>query len=74
MLGTILLFFAFLSPAWTYQELECYDEGGGRGIQIRLGSGDALIPDLADDKYNFNDRIESCNFSGVFILYDVPTR
>ena len=73
MQGTILLFFTFLSPSWAYQELECFDEVGGGGNSISIEGGESLIDDLANPSYDFDDRIQSCYFSGVFVLYDIKS-
>ena len=69
MQGTILLFFTFLLPSWAYQQLECFDDAGGVGNLITLDNGRTIIPDLA--KEDFDDRIQSCNFRGVYVLYDI---
>ena len=50
--------------------LYCYDEPNCQGYRVRIENDDLAVPDLAQHPYYFDNRIQSCVFNGMFILYD----
>ena len=50
--------------------LYCYDEPNCQGFRVRFEDDYRAVPDLAQYPFNFNNRIQSCVFNGMFILYD----
>jgi len=50
------------------QRLDCYDRTNCQGTRISIGT--SPVPDLSYSPYYFDNRIESCNYNGIYILYD----
>ena len=50
------------------QRLECYDQQNGAGNRVTVGTNP--VPDLGQSPYYFDNRIQSCNYNGIYILYD----
>ena len=50
--------------------LYCYDKPYCQGYRVRFENDNLAIPDLAQYPYYFDNRIQSCEFNGMFILYD----
>ena len=50
------------------QRMDCYDSANGYGSSVHIGT--SPVPDLNQSPYYFDNRIESCNFNGIYILYD----
>lgn len=50
------------------QCLYCYDQPNCEGIRITIGT--TPVPDLGAYPYYFDNRIVSCNYNGIYILYD----
>ena len=53
------------------QKLHCYDELGcppHYGTNITIGMNNA--PDLSKYPYYFKNRIKSCMFNGIYLLYE----
>ena len=50
------------------QRLECYDQENGYGNRITIGT--TPVPDLGQSPYYFDNRIRSCNYNGIYLLYD----
>ena len=52
------------------QRLDCYDSTNCQGIRVTIGT--TPVPDLAYSPYYFDNRIQSCLYNGIYILYDGP--
>ena len=50
--------------------LYCYDKPYCQGVRVRFENDNLIVPDLAQHPYYFDNRIQSCVFNGMFILYD----
>ena len=50
------------------QHLDCYDQENGYGSRVSIGT--TPVPDLNQSPYYFDNRIRSCNYNGIYILYD----
>ena len=50
------------------QHLDCYDQANGFGNRVSIGT--TPVPNLSQSPYYFDNRIQSCNFNGIYILYD----
>jgi len=50
------------------QYIYCYDQPNCYGTRITIGT--SPVPDLGQSPYYFDNRIESCNYNGIYILYD----
>ena len=50
--------------------LYCYDKPNCQGIRVQFENDNLIVPDLAQHPYYFDNRIQSCVFNGMFILYD----
>ena len=50
------------------QHLDCYDQDNGYGSRVSIGT--TPVPDLNQSPYYFDNRIRSCNYNGIYILYD----
>merc|ERR1712080_258614 len=50
------------------QLLYCYDQPNCVNYRITIRT--TPVPDLADSPYYFDNRIQSCNYNGIYILYD----
>ena len=50
------------------QRLDCYDSTNCNGIRITIGT--TPVPDLAYSPYYFDNRIQSCLYNGIYMLYD----
>ena len=50
--------------------LYCYDRPNCQGIRVRFENNYRAVPDLAQYPFDFDNRIQSCVFNGMFILYD----
>merc|ERR1712038_1733802 len=50
------------------QYIYCYDQPNCYGTRITIGT--SPVPDLAYSPYYFDNRIQSCNYNGIYILYD----
>ena len=61
LLVTLLLVLINLNAA-LQQSLQCYDHSNLRGDEIRAVE---YIADLSNTDYNFDNRINSCCFSGI---------
>ena len=55
-----------LAPAG--QRLDCYDRDDCTGARITVRGNS--VPNLAAYPYHFDNRIQSCKFNGIYILYD----
>ena len=55
-----------LAPAG--QRLDCYDRDDCTGARISVRG--YSVPNLAAYPYHFDNRIQSCRFNGIYILYD----
>ena len=55
-----------LAPAG--QRLDCYDRDDCTGARITVRGNS--VPNLAAYPYHFDNRIRSCRFNGIYILYD----
>ena len=55
-----------LAPAG--QRLDCYDRDDCTGARITVRGNS--VPDLWEYSYYFDNRIQSCRFNGIYILYD----
>ena len=55
-----------LAPAG--QRLDCYDRDDCTGARITVRGNS--VPNLAAYPYHFDNRIQSCRFNGIYILYD----
>ena len=49
-------------------KLYCYDRPNCEGIRVEFGTN--TVVDLSQPPYFFDNRIQSCLFYGMFILYD----
>ena len=49
-------------------KLYCYDGPNCAGIRVKFEV--TAVPDLAKYPYYFDNRIQSCLFNGMWILYD----
>jgi hypothetical protein len=56
------------AKASSNQRLYCYDGLNCEGIRITIGT--FPVPDLGDHPYYFDNRIQSCLYNGIYILYD----
>jgi len=66
-----LLFFVTSSTIHGMQvSLYCYDKPYCQGVRVRFENDNLIVPDLAQHPYYFDNRIQSCVFNGMFILYD----
>ena len=54
----------------TRVSLYCYDKPYCQGYRVRFENGNLYVPDLSLYPYYFDNRIQSCEFNGMFILYD----
>ena len=54
-----------------HQTLDCYDQPQCKGsnMTVRFGRN---VPDLKRYPYNFDNRIQSCKYNGIYVLYDGP--
>lgn len=50
------------------QYIYCYDRPNCQGSRVQVGT--SPVPDLNASPYYFDNRIESCNYNGIYILYD----
>ena len=50
------------------QRLDCYDQTNCYGSRITIGT--SPVPDLNSSPYYFDNRIQSCNYNGIYLLYD----
>ena len=50
------------------QRLDCYDQTNCYGNRITIGT--SPVPDLSYSPYYFDNRIQSCNYNGIYLLYD----
>ena len=50
------------------QYIYCYDQPNCYGTRITINTNP--VPDLGSSPYYFDNRIESCNYNGIYILYD----
>jgi len=50
------------------QRLDCYDQTNCYGTRITIGT--SPVPDLNSSPYYFDNRIQSCNYNGIYLLYD----
>ena len=50
------------------QMMYCYDEPNCQGIRLTFGMDP--VPDLGQSPYYFDNRIQSCMYYGIYILYD----
>ena len=48
--------------------LRCYDAPNQSGYYITIGS--EAVSDLSRSPYNFDNRIASCTFNGIYFMYD----
>ena len=58
------------AKASSNQRLYCYDGPNCEGIRITIGT--VSVPDLSYYPYYFDNRIQSCLYNGIYILYDGP--
>ena len=50
------------------QYIYCYDGPNCGGIRIQINIDP--VPDLGQSPYYFDNRIQSCLYNGIYILYD----
>ena len=50
------------------QYLDCYDQPNCYGTRVSIQTNP--VPDLAQPPYYFDNRIESCNYNGIYNLHD----
>ena len=50
------------------QRLDCYDQTNCYGTRITIGT--SPVPDLNSSPYYFDNRIQSCKYNGIYLLYD----
>ena len=50
------------------QHLDCYDQTNCFGTRVSIGTNP--VPDLGQSPYYFDNRIQSCMFNGIYMLYD----
>ena len=58
------------AEAHSNQRLYCYDGWNCEGIRITIER--SPVPDLGNPPYYFDNRIQSCLYNGIYILYDGP--
>ena len=50
------------------QHLRCFDAPNQVGYYVDIGN--EAVPDLSRSPYNFDNRIASCTFKGIYFMYD----
>ena len=72
LLSFLLTWLCVASPlkASSNQRLYCYDGPNCQGIRITIET--LSVPDLGQSPYYFDNRIQSCLYNGIYILYDGP--